>query len=107
MIDAPLDARKINRADEGEGRLTRRGLKGNECNRCGSEDQSHQYSLLEFDATLAAPAPTSSANRRPFASSRAAPCFHTRMKSDSGCSATVCLRMDVTVKSRARRAFSP
>src|SRR5438309_4377923 len=106
MIDAALDARKIDRADEGERCLNRCGLKGDESDRRSSQDQSHDYSLPEFDAILPAPTSTSSANRRPLASSSAVPCFHTRMNSISGCSATVWLRMDVTVKSRARNALS-
>src|SRR5438105_3205054 len=87
MIDAPFDARKVNRADEREWRLRRR-LKGRKDERREHEREAHGYSLKEFDATLAAPTSTSSANRSPFARSSAAPCFHTSMKIDSGCSIT-------------------
>src|SRR5258708_34764014 len=105
MIDASLDARKLNRADEGERRLARCGLKGHNCERCERQHEAHDYSLPEFNTTFAAPTSTSSANRSPLARSSAVPCFQTLMNIDSGCSVTVCLRMDVTVKSRLRSAL--
>src|SRR5438067_4342821 len=71
MIDAPFDARKVNRADERERRLRRR-LKGRKDERREHEGEAHGYSP-EFDATFAAPTSTSSANRSPFARSSAGP----------------------------------
>src|SRR6266545_1515493 len=55
VIDAPLDAREIDRADQSQRCLTRRGLNGDDCDGRRSQERSHDYSLTESVATFAAP----------------------------------------------------